>query len=443
MFFLERGQSALPGQHICAVCSVQNECNEYAARTNSEYGIWAGEVHSREPVLVIPKSPVLVNDQEVNLTPLTLSASTVQQFLDCPAMFAARAIDKAPDLSGDPASLGTACHAAMEAWVEHEHHKGVYDNDWAVMKAFYDEAYWRLFTDGKRYEEGAKLLQKWLARQDWTRRTVLSVEQKLNFMLPTSAGEIKFNYIMDRMDRLDDGAIEVIDYKTISRPIQPEDLKMKVQPRTYGLAAQMLYPDAERIWVTFDMLRFDPIGIVFTKEENRATYRFLRKTAEAILASDGSLETLNEGCRWCIRKTICATLHNHSSHGGTLALTDPVIAAQRHYDLKNIIGGLNAEANEMEKIALDWMRANDTDAISSDTLDIGVSVSGRRHMDAQRLAAIVGPDIMSRYDNIKVTDVDTMLKVETLTDDQKSRIRQMFTTTYSEPSLKIKPKAII
>ena len=458
LFFLERGQSPLPGQRVCARCIVKSDCDQYATNTKSEFGIWGGAVRSREPVggvltverlaSVATVSPPTFhgtkNDQEVKVLPLTLSASSVEQFLNCPAQYKARAIDKAPDLGGSAASLGTACHEAMEAWVQFEHHEGKYDNDWAVMKAFYDEAYWRIFTDGARYEEGVGLLKKWLARQDWSTKEVLSVESKDFFMLPTSAGDIKFNYIIDRLDRRKlDGAIEVVDYKTISRPLQPEDLKRKIQARAYALAMQLKYPTAERIWVTFDMLRYDAVGIVFSKEENRATWKFLRKTAEQILASDGTLETINETCRWCIRKSICVALNNHSSHGGTLGIVDPVVAAARYDELKNRIGGLQSEAAEMEKIVLDCMRNEDTDILEADTFDVSVFVAGRRHIDPERLATIVGPAIMAKYGDIKVTSVDAMMKNEHLTDDQKSLIRQMFTTTYSEPSIKIKKKAII
>jgi len=309
-----------------------------------------------------------------------------------------------------------------------------------VMKAFYDEAYWRLFTDGARYEEGAKLLQKWLERQNWEGRTILCVEEKKSFQLPTSVGPIQFNFIMDRMDQLSDGSIEVIDEKTLARPLQPEDLKRKLQARIYALAAQLEFPNAERIWVTFDMLRFDPIGIVFTKEENRATWLFLRRLAEQIIASDGTVETINETCRWCIRKTICKALQVHSAAGGTLGITDAVAAADRMYRLTNQIGGIKSEINELEKIIIDSMRDGDQETMETDTLEVAVTISGRRSMDAERLRTVVGDDIVAKYGNITVGAVEQILKNEPLDPAKKSLIRQMFKTTYGEPSVKFKQK---
>jgi RecB family exonuclease len=374
------------------------------------------------------------------LIPKTFSASAMQTFMDCAAQYFEKYINRAQELSGSAASLGTVCHEAIELWLTGVHHERNYVSEWSVMKAFYDEAYWRLFTDGSRYDEGAKLLQNWLARQNWEGRTILCVEEKKSFQLPTSVGPIQFNFIMDRMDQLSDGSIEVIDEKTLSRPLQPEDLKRKLQARIYALAAQLEFPDVERIWVTFDMLRYDPIGIVFTKEENRATWLFLRRLAEQIIASDGTEETINETCRWCIRKTICTALQTHAAAGGTLGITNTVDAAERLYRLTNQVGGLKAEMVELEKIIIGTMREEDLEMIETDKLEVSVTISGRRSMDAERLRTVVGDDIVAKYGNITVGAVEQILKNEPLDPAKKSLIRQLYKTTYGEPSVKFKAK---
>jgi len=46
LFFPERGQSTRPAKKICAKCPVSCECADYANRTQTEYGIWGGEIQS-------------------------------------------------------------------------------------------------------------------------------------------------------------------------------------------------------------------------------------------------------------------------------------------------------------------------------------------------------------------------------------------------------------
>lgn len=47
MFFPERGQSRKEAKKMCAECPVSDECNEYASRTGTTYGIWGGQVLQR------------------------------------------------------------------------------------------------------------------------------------------------------------------------------------------------------------------------------------------------------------------------------------------------------------------------------------------------------------------------------------------------------------
>jgi hypothetical protein len=374
--------------------------------------------------------------------PKSFSATAMQTFIDCPAEYKAHVIDRAIQKSNSAASLGTACHLACEVWVKDGWYLKYPNGDWGTMKALWDEAYWSMFNDAKRYDEGSKLVKAWMNRQDWSNRRVLSTELKKSFPLKTSAGMIPFNYVMDRMDqRISDESIEVIDYKSIFQPMQPAELKNKLQARAYALAAQMEFPQCERIMVTFDLFRYDPIGIVFTKDENRATYRYILAVAEQIIASDGLTENICDSCRWCIRKTICATLNNHATHGGTAALADPVVAAEHSLRIKQQIAGLYAAKDELEKVVVDYMQDQELLEFETPGLEVKVSVRATRHIDPSVLGPIIGPDLMTKYANIKVTEVDKMMTTENLTDEQKSRIRQSMTRVYGEPSVQVKSKS--
>lgn len=49
IFFPYRGESKKPAKALCARCPVQKQCDEYAERTNSTYGIWGGRMRHRGP----------------------------------------------------------------------------------------------------------------------------------------------------------------------------------------------------------------------------------------------------------------------------------------------------------------------------------------------------------------------------------------------------------
>lgn len=47
LFFPHRGQSQTRAKQLCAMCPVRRECEEYATRSNSTYGIWGGKIRHR------------------------------------------------------------------------------------------------------------------------------------------------------------------------------------------------------------------------------------------------------------------------------------------------------------------------------------------------------------------------------------------------------------
>ena len=48
-FFPVRGESQRVARECCARCPVSTECRDYADRSNTEWGIWGGEIRKRGP----------------------------------------------------------------------------------------------------------------------------------------------------------------------------------------------------------------------------------------------------------------------------------------------------------------------------------------------------------------------------------------------------------
>lgn len=49
LFFPKRGETQKPAKALCARCPVQVECDEYAVRSKTTYGIWGGKIRHRGP----------------------------------------------------------------------------------------------------------------------------------------------------------------------------------------------------------------------------------------------------------------------------------------------------------------------------------------------------------------------------------------------------------
>lgn len=384
------------------------------------------------------------------MIPKSLSASSALVYESCPARWRAEYQERAPQPSGDAASLGTACHAALERWVADGWYRkfpdgadAVADEGGVIMGRLFEEEYRRCFSHDKRYDEGLGLCLNWLARQDWDGREVISTELKQSFDLKTSVGPIPFNYIWDRCDRLESGDIEVVDYKTISAPIQPSDLKKRIQARAYALAAQIAFPEAKRIWVTFDLLRYEPVGVVFSREESAETWRYLRTLAERVIASDGTEERLNPECRYCVRRHECETLNRHAAAGGYLGITDPQVAADRRLHLDSAKKAIEQMLTEMDEVILAHCEHHELLGFSTDTAEVEVTARRSRTVDSAQVARVIGPELVAANAKLGVTALDQLVKAKEspLTDEQRSQLRQLVRYQFGEPSVKVKPKA--
>ncbi len=371
-----------------------------------------------------------------------LSASSAQVFVDCERRYwAENAQDERPaQESGDPALLGTTCHEVLE-WIVTEkiliYKKPGYTK---AITDYYNKMYDSLFSHEGRRAEGLAMVLAWVKRQDFSEREVLMTEVKLNFGVKTSIGTIPFNYIWDRADRLpgaDDGFdIEVIDYKSWMKPMTPAELKEKIQTRCYALAAQFAYPEANRIWVTLDQLRYDTVSAVFKKADNLETWKWLKALCEKIIASDGTKETVNQDCRYCVYRHQCKTYQTHVSIGGPLSITDPIAAADRRHELANMKKGIEVLIADLDRVILAHMQEEGVNEFSTDQVKVSMSAYGKRSIDPVKAREILGDHVMATNATITIGAIDELMKGDEITDAVKSKLKQAIRKGFGEPGVK-------
>lgn len=349
----------------------------------------------------------------------SLSASSAKLFESCPSAWRARYArpegGRPQELAGDAATLGTVIHATLEDWVAGGNHMNLMSvpgMEHAILELYQDK-YWKYFSHGERYVDGEHMVLDWVNRTSFEGRTVVSTEKKSSFDLRTSAGKIKVVYVLDRVDMKDDGTVEVVDYKSGVRNTSPDVLRNDVQARTYGLAAQVQFPDVERVWVTFDMLRYGEVSVSFTKKDNRQTLRYLEGLAERILVSDGTEETLNVGCRWCVRRHNCTAIQAHLDEGGPLSLNDIDDMASRRDRYDIAIRALETMRGELDDAIIDYADELDLETFEAGGVKVSVTSRKSRSLDATRFADALGPqmeDFVRSYGAPGVRAVDRACK---------------------------------
>lgn len=389
------------------------------------------------------------------MRPKTLSASSIKVAQLCMARWKAEYFERGGGFSGTAANTGTACHGALELFVQAVFiDKKILWDDLGSLEIFYMKSFTETFGhadfNSPEYKDGWTLVKKWHKRTDLSDvHRVVSVEQKHQFDVPVKFGiveeKIPLSYIMDRLDEMDPDCkvIRVVDYKTIRIPINPDELHSNVQARIYALMAQIKYPKAERIWVVFDLLRHDTVGTVFTREDNIETWEFLKREAQRIADTpvDKAPETLNAECRFCVRAATCKTLNSNVAVGGVFSLSQEEIARKK-LEIEHKIRGLESLVEKFNDALLQEARQRDElEWVTTDGVKVEIRASRSRKVNWPVVAKILGPDIMAREGKMNLTQLDQILEAPgVLTEDQKSEIQKLIWWEYGDASAKVKEK---
>lgn len=390
------------------------------------------------------------------MLPKSLSASALKVAELCPARYHAEHIQRGDDIQGDAANLGITLHSALEHFIMGLKIRKDLSWDLDILLALYDKAFAEVIGPDRNrpeYRDGKQLLINWFHRDyiftDIISATTLSVESKNSFPVPViyqgQRIEIPFNYIFDRLDRISETEYRIVDYKSGRFALSAEDLRDDIQARAYALAVAIKYKGkAQKIWVEFDYLRHEKIGVIFTREDNEATYRYLLRAAQRIVDADETKELpeiLNEQCGWCIRKASCKKLASNIGVGGIMSLDLNQIAISYH-DVAAQVRGLTTLKNDLERQLI--LRASNDDMHEIDTEDtrIRISANARRTIDQDGIRNIVGEFIYKQYrGGVKLGDLDDLGMRSDLTNGQKAAIKACVTRQPGNPSVKVVKKS--
>lgn len=384
------------------------------------------------------------------MRPKSLSASALNVAELCLDRYREESILRTPRVENDAASLGTACHAALERYIKEKMLGPVKDGskDWELLQMFFHVSFGEVFgsferTDS-RYKDGLDMLKRWLDRTDLENIDVVSCEVKSTFNVKTSIGDIPFNYIWDRFDKVGEREYRVVDYKTSKFNVSPDDLRNKIQARCYGLAAQIEYPDAKRIWVQFDMLRHDPVGVVFTREDNKETWKFIKAIAERIIAEEDPKPTLNDECRFCVKRLGCEAATANAAAGGLVSLDymkDGELSNLRaltDFQLKT----LKVNLQDIDRHILSRARAAEVLSLEGDKASSLIKVRKDRTVDPDRVRMVIGDAKFLQYGGASLTMAafDALMKDASISDDDKKTLKSMISHKIGEPYVASKRK---
>ena len=180
---------------------------------------------------------------------MRLSYSQIDWFLRCPYIFKYQYIDKHRLPSGKAARFGGLMHKVLEFI-----HKDslllptptqamhFFERSWEKNNL---ESYFKTKIDAeKHYEEGLRMIKDYYESNDFSKIKILALEKRFEIPLQGKNGENHIlSGIIDRIDKLPDGSLEVIDYKTSNSMRTKKEIKQDLQLSIYHLGLNSLWPE--------------------------------------------------------------------------------------------------------------------------------------------------------------------------------------------------------
>jgi len=245
--------------------------------------------------------------------PPTLSPSRVATFTDCALAYRFANLDKLPEPPSPQATKGTLVHAALERLFtmpapERTSEAAAACLDAAAVAMADDPELAGLGLDEEGtaafVAEAHRLLGKYFDMED--PRSVNAVGLELR--LEAEVGGVSLRGIIDRLDRLDDGSFEVVDYKSSKAPSERHERAKLLGVDTYALLVERVLgvrPVAVRLLYLGD-------GVAITCRPSAQTTRFIEAKVGAVWQS---IQRANAGesfrpkpgplCDWCTFQTWC------------------------------------------------------------------------------------------------------------------------------------------
>lgn len=239
---------------------------------------------------------------------LTLSASRIKTYQQCPRKYYYNYIEKLPRKDWPHFDLGTLVHGVLEHFHEEFKKDGSDLNLKRIMKSSFKTKREEMEKEKPIADsvllEARDLLLKYLQKMetDGICSKIISLEEDFNISLTDEYSIMGF---VDRVDVDEDGIYHIKDYKTNKNMKYMEPFQLRV----YGVYLLNKYPDIDRFRGSYVMMRFDGsyVSYDFNKEDVEKCKKELIKYASRIMEEGRWIPKPSKLCDWCDFKDTCLT----------------------------------------------------------------------------------------------------------------------------------------
>lgn len=366
-----------------------------------------------------------------------LSATGIKDFLQCKLKVIFRYDHDIKSMKNDHARVGIAVHTALEQFTRRMLTKKSFpdasDYEFAVT-AFMNSATEEGLENMSFYSDGKIMVTEFIDRFDPSEE-IIDVEHR--FRIETPDG-IPIVGAIDKVVKLNEDTIAIIDYKTARNAMTTWDLQDDVQLSMYDLAASIIWPEFKNRLLFLDYVRIDKRVSTYRTDEQRETFNeFLGSVWLQMqkLEENEVTGTLNSLCGWCDYKSYCPTYAAFMKTRPTEMTPLPDMDDGEFLEHWEIVATkksiLENRQRELKMIATrKFMEGHD---IKADGKELYSTQASRTNYDIEKIVEIIPQEDLYGVLNVNKARLDRYVKNDP---DMKSKLQRIAQVNYNAPVYK-------
>jgi RecB family exonuclease len=230
---------------------------------------------------------------------MQLSYSKISTFQDCGWRYKLRYVNKVPSKPKPYFRFGTVLHAVLGRFYLYP---GEGRPSLDYMLSLFDERWPRLQNTAQpNRDKGEQILRSFYERNIEHWRPPVYAE----CVFDVPIGRHMVTGVFDRVDKLWDGQIEVIDYKTHTRVPTQEELDTDLQLSLYALAFEYISGRIPDVLSIYHLRENRKLSTTRSSEQLSEVRQMVLHTGDRICQRKGFAPKENDNCRWCDYVAYC------------------------------------------------------------------------------------------------------------------------------------------
>ncbi len=241
---------------------------------------------------------------------MKITYSALDTFKNCPQKYYFQEVKRIPAPKSKEAVFGSVVHTTLKFLHSSTPFFPTLEQVCDYYKKHWPEpgkVRWLPEEEKAYFEQGLKLLEAYYKTSDFKSANVIDLELYFEVPIQDEKGELHLlTGKIDRIDKREDGTLEIIDYKTARRMPPQKNVDNNLQLSLYHLGVRYRWPEMEKpVVLTLYFLRHgEKLSTKRTKEELKKTEGALKQGIKEIQKSSfephpGPL------CDWCGYRKIC------------------------------------------------------------------------------------------------------------------------------------------